>query len=311
MTGRPVHIILHGKAADRPDIAAAMTELRRQGRTVEVTPTSEARGARPLARSLAIEEVVVVAAGGDGTINETAAGLLDVPERRAVLAVLPAGTANDFARGCTIPEDPLEALWLAAGGVARPIDVVRVGTGHCIVNCGTAVFTADPVDLPSDAKRMLGGAAYWVQGVLRTLRLEARALRWRWPGGADEGRVLLLTVANGVQTGGGARVAADAKLDDGLFDVRIVRDFPILDLPALVAELADPMDDPGGYIARLQVPWFEVEPETPWSMTVDGEDLELTAVRFEIMPRALAVVLPETAPLLDPSGEVEQRKLPG
>jgi lipid kinase YegS len=300
MPGRRLHLILHAKAADRPDIQAAIEAIRSDGHELHVAVTRKARAARRMAHKLAAADVVVVAAGGDGTVNETAAGLLDAGGR-AMLGVLPAGTANDFARGCGYPEDPLEALRLAADGEARLIDTIRVGE-HWIVNVASAAFTgAEVVAVPQDAKRLLGGLAYWVQGFLRTLKLEPRRLRWRWPGGADEADVLLLTVANGRQTGGGAKVAASALLDDGLLDVRVVRDFPLLDLPTMLGELADPADDPDGYIARYQVPWFEVDSDAPWHMTADGESLDTRAARFEVVTRRLPVILPPGAPLVGTS----------
>jgi lipid kinase YegS len=298
---RRLFLILNGKAADREDIAEAISILRSEGTSLEVQRTHGDGHGTELARAGAARADVVVAVGGDGTLHEVAAGLLGAPGE-AVMALVPAGTANDFARGCGIPLTPLEALRLAQAGAPRVIDVLRVNERYT-VNVATAAFTGDePVELSSELKRALGGVAYWVAGFLRSLQLEPKPLRWLSPDGRSEDHILLLTAANGRQTGGGAVVAEGALLDDGLMDIRLVRDFPVFDLPLLIAELADPLDDPSGYIGRYRLPWFEVEAQEPWKLSLDGEPMEASRVRFEVEPKALRIVLPPGAPLAGPLG---------
>src|SRR5262245_13899577 len=107
---RSACLVLHGKAAMRDDVRAAVRAVRKEGVELEVRVTWEAGDATRFARRAAEEGfAVVIAGGGDGTINEVVAGLVDGTDREratASLAVLPLGTANDLAHACAIPLEP-------------------------------------------------------------------------------------------------------------------------------------------------------------------------------------------------------------
>src|SRR5436309_5384723 len=92
-------------------------------RSIEVRVTSEKGDARRFVAE-AGEVYLLIAAGGDGTVNEVVHGLMDLSEvARPVLGLVPLGTANDFATGCDIPHDPDQALALCMEGAAAPVDV--------------------------------------------------------------------------------------------------------------------------------------------------------------------------------------------
>jgi diacylglycerol kinase family enzyme len=101
-----VRIVLHGKQAQNPDVRAAVKEERSSGHRVDVRVTWEAGDAARLTEEASRLGIPRVAAGGgDGTINEVASGLLSVRDggdTAPLLAVVPLGTANDFAHACRI-----------------------------------------------------------------------------------------------------------------------------------------------------------------------------------------------------------------
>ena len=108
-----VRLIVNGKAAGSPELRAAVSHMRGQGTEIEVRVTWESGDAARYAQQASKDQVdIIVAAGGDGTINEVVDGLMRMSgEPSVAVGVIPFGTANDFANGCGIPlGDPLAAL---------------------------------------------------------------------------------------------------------------------------------------------------------------------------------------------------------
>lgn len=114
---RTLRIIVNGKSAGDPALRAAVKDRRDRGQKVEIRVTWESGDAARYARDAVADGIdVIVAAGGDGTVNEVAGGMLSTTDPSgSALAVIPYGTANDFASGCGIPiGNPTAALQLAA-----------------------------------------------------------------------------------------------------------------------------------------------------------------------------------------------------
>jgi lipid kinase YegS len=245
---------------------------------------------------------VVVAGGGDGTINEVVAGLTEAGgEARSSprLAVLPLGTANDLARACTIPLDPFAAMRLAVSGPTASVDVGQAN-GRRFVNVATGGFgTQVTVATPNELKRVLGGAAYLLTGLTHFSSIRPERGRLRGPGFEWEGAFLVLAVGNGRQAGGGHRLCPEAFIDDGLLDVRLLPQLPKEELPeALRVLLRDGLDAVRRTLVGARVPWLEIETEEGLQINLDGEPLSGTRFRFEILPQRLQMTLPAGCPLL-------------
>src|SRR5687767_11185827 len=119
MSARRLRLILHGKAAGEPAIRAAVLAARESGIEIDVRATWEAGHAEMFAAEAARLGIdVVIAGGGDGTVNAVMDGLCAGADKpTTALAVMPLGTANDFARSLGFPpNDPLAAIILAAEG---------------------------------------------------------------------------------------------------------------------------------------------------------------------------------------------------
>ena len=298
-----VCLVLNGKAAMRDDVRAAVHAIRQQGCDVDVRVTWESGDAADFARRAADSGVaVVVAGGGDGTLNEVTRGLLDgchsikqVPS----LAVLPLGTANDLARACNVPIDPLLAMRLAAFGDAYEIDVGRAN-GRYFVNVAAGGFGAQVTTAtPNELKRILGSAAYVVTGLTHFTSIRAARGRLSGPGLAWEGSFLLLAVGNGRQSGGGHQLCPEALLDDGLLDVVVLPELPPSEIAStLRALLREGAVAIGDALVRARVTWLEIETEEPLQINLDGEPLTADRFRFEIDARRLRMKLPPDCPLL-------------
>ncbi|MCA9567488.1 MAG: YegS/Rv2252/BmrU family lipid kinase, partial [Myxococcales bacterium] len=181
----------------------------------------------------------VVAVGGDGTVRAVVQGLLAVRTPRPELAIVPAGTANDAARGLGL-DDPFAVLERLEAGTLTPHPLdVNVCNGQCSVNVlsiGTPARVTQAT--PQESKALLGGLAYVLQGITQLAetrpfraRLHADGLQW-------EGSALALYIGNLPYAGGGFRVCPDADCTDGLLDLLIVPEMEPGELLALFGDTA-------------------------------------------------------------------------
>ncbi len=296
-------LVLHGKVAMRDDVRAAVRAVRDEGCSVEVRVTWEGGDATRFARRAAEAGAeLVIAGGGDGTVNEVVAGLLDATDSvkpAASLGILPLGTANDLARACTIPLDPLGALRLAVSGTATLVDVGQAN-GRPFMNVATGGFgTQVTVATPNDLKKLLGGAAYFLTGVTHFNSIRSAHGRLSGPGLDWEGAFLVLGVGNGRQAGGGHQLCPQAILNDGLLDVRVLPHLPPEELhAALSALLHDGLDAVRRTLVSARVPWLEIVTDEPMQINLDGEPITDRRFRFEIGPKRLRMKLPPNCPLL-------------
>ena len=303
---RRMRVVVNGKAAADPLLRPAIGQLRDEGYQVEIRVTWEAGDAARYAAAATKEGLdVVLAAGGDGTINEVASGVLSVDASPSTaLAVIPYGTANDFATGIGVLKgDPLKALKLAAEGVATPIDVGKVND-RIFVNVTSGGFGAEvTANTPPQMKKALGGAAYSLMGLVTAAKMNPYECRFTTPDGTDrEGLLLIMAVGNSRQCGGGYQVTPKALLNDGLLDVVVVHDADVQQFGLVLNELLNLTAKTNRFITYEQVPEFTLESTRQLQLNLDGEPYRDSKFHFEVLPNALPFVLGPDAPLKTGTG---------
>src|SRR5437867_4974373 len=294
---KKVQLILNGKAEGNDALKTAVARQRAIGHTIEVRVTSEKGDARRFVAE-AGEVYLLIAAGGDGTVNEVVHGLMDLSEvARPVLGLVPLGTANDFATGCDIPHDPEQALALCMEGAAAPVDVGKANE-HWFLNAASIGFGAEiTATTPSELKNLLGPAAYAVMGAILATNVHHYRGRLTLPDREIAGSGPVAIVGNGRQAGGGIQVTPRARVDDGLLDVLSVRDIPALALLTAARELQELSPD-GEYISYWQTPWAEGHTEEAIPVNLDGEPMQFSSVRYEVVQRAIRLIVRPDCPLL-------------
>lgn len=300
-------LILNGKAAGNDAVRAAVTQARERGTRLDVRVTWESGDAeRYVTEAIADGVDTVIAGGGDGTLSEVATTLAHRDEGAdalPALALLPLGTANDFATAAALPLEPQAALALIAAAPARPIDLLRVTADHgphWCANMATGGFgTQVTVETDEAMKRVLGGLAYVVTGLSRLGRVEPMRARFRGPDFAWEGSFIALGLGNGRQAGGGQALCPDALVDDGLLELTIV--------PELTGAFAATLGTliTGGKRAALEqaavrarLPWVEIDVAEPITLNLDGEPETSRHFRVDCVPGRLRMHLPDGCPLL-------------
>ncbi len=291
-------IILNGKKAGSKNVRDAISETRKKFPAFEVRVTYEFGDAERLVNEAVAEGVErLVAGGGDGTINELANAMMKL-SRRPELAIMPLGTANDFATGCNIPRDPVAALSLAVEGKSTPIDVGKANDRY-FVNVASGGFGAEvTVDTPVELKNFLGGGAYTLTGLVKAMSFTPYRGKFVTEDTELSGAAIVGAVCNGRQAGGGQVLAPNACIDDGLLDVLIVIDFAARDLRQVRDELLNPSPE-GEFVKLFQTKWVEMSAQDKIApFNLDGEPYRSKVIRFEAVPGAIDLVLPEFCPLL-------------
>ncbi|NUU67398.1 lipid kinase YegS [Enterobacteriaceae bacterium BIT-l23] len=289
-------MIVNGKSAGDEALRTAVADMREAGHRLEVRVTWEhGDAARYLDEAVALGAQTVIAAGGDGTINEVATALAGLSGQQPALGIVPLGTANDFATSAGIPLEADKALQLALVGRPSAIDLVGVNDKAWFINMATGGFgTRITTETPEKLKAALGGVSYFIHGLLRmdTLkpdRCEIRGENFHWQGDA-----LAIGIGNGRQAGGGQQLCPEALINDGLLQLRIFTGEELL--PALLSTLGKPEENPN--IIDGASSWFEIEAPHDMTFNLDGEPLTGRSFRIDVKPGALSCRLPPDCVLL-------------
>jgi len=289
------------------DWAATAARLRAAGLEFDAALTSCRGEAVDLARRAAAEgRPLVVAAGGDGTINEVANGLLDAGDAaraRSRLGVLPTGTGGDFRRTLDLPRDVEGAAGVLVAGRGRRIDVGRVtcagaGGGTVVrhfVNIASAGIGGDVVDRVNGGRRVLNGEVTFLLASIATLlRWRNKPMRLVVDGESRELVAQQVVVANCRYFGGGMHVAPGALPDDGLLDVVTVGDVSAWESVRNMGRLREGTHLEQGHPEIAHTTARRVEVSSPETVRVeaDGELPGVLPAVFEVVPDALEVVVP-------------------
>jgi diacylglycerol kinase (ATP) len=270
------------------------------GRTARLCPTQSSGHATELARE-AVESGAhtVVAAGGDGTVNEVANGIALATDgfQRARLAVLPLGTVNVFAKELGIPAGLKRAWDVAMGGTERQIDLPFVefeespGFGRrYFVQMAGAGLDSRAIDLVSwRLKKKVGPLAYvWAS---------ARALRAPSPRvvaevGGKSYRSALVGIGNGRFLAGRFPVFPRARLDDGLVDVTIFPRVTLLTIGRVFPRLLTDTFARSRSALHLQSTELRLTSPERMPLHVEGDNVGFLPARIGLVPRALRVACP-------------------
>ncbi|WP_125766810.1 diacylglycerol kinase [Lapidilactobacillus wuchangensis] len=166
---------------------------------------------------------LILAAGGDGTINEVVNGIAPL-KHRPKMGIIPAGTTNDYARALKIPrEDPVAAAKVILKHQTVKMDIGKANEKYFMNIAGGGFMTELTYDVPSEFKSVLGYLAYVLKGAEMLPRIRPVDMKIQYDGGTYEGpaSMFLLGLTNSV--GGMEQIAPDASLDDGNFALIVVK----------------------------------------------------------------------------------------
>jgi diacylglycerol kinase (ATP) len=264
----------------RAGITGGVHVTERQGHATELAANAVARGAR-----------VVLAWGGDGTINEIASRVIGTP---AALAIIPAGSGNGFARDLGIPWDPDAAIDIAVRGRDRAVDAGEID-GRLFFNiAGIGIDAAIAQQFNAQGKLGRRGLGPYVRIGLRELfGYRGREYRVTLDGESLTSHALVIAFANGREYGNRIRLAPNARMDDGMLEALVVEDRPPLARLLAAGHLALGTADRATRVIRRSVASAVVETDGDILYHVDGEvGRAKDRVDVRIRPGVLKVRVP-------------------
>ncbi|MCA9439486.1 MAG: lipid kinase YegS, partial [Candidatus Omnitrophica bacterium] len=177
------------------------------------------------------------------------------------------------------------------------IDMARA-EDHSFINVASLGFGATVTnETPVELKNFLGGGAYTLMAILKSLNFQPYPIRVQTPEDRFEGEAIVGAVCNGRQTGGGQVLAKEAFLNDGLLDTVLILPFPLPRIDQVLQEISGPGDS-GEFVKFFRSPWTEIEADEAIPVNLDGEPHRFEKVRFELVENAIDLVIPKDCPCI-------------
>jgi diacylglycerol kinase (ATP) len=245
---------------------------------------------------------LLFAMGGDGTVqavvNAVAAERLD--ESAIAIGVLPSGGGNDFAAALRLPKDPAAMVARLRDATIRSVDVLRARTGdgatRLFVGGGGVGLDVEAARHASGAYRRWPGRSRYLASALRAWwEFEPLGVHVEFPDDdlpAIDARVMTAAVLNTPSYGAGLRVAPDARVDDGLLDVSILKNLNGAEVTRAIPRLFASGVLPDEYFVRKRARAVVIQTDRPSMFHGDGEILGPAPVRIEVVGNAIQVVAP-------------------
>jgi YegS/Rv2252/BmrU family lipid kinase len=305
-----------GQAATvRPAIDRAAHLWNSQGWQVELQPTQCAGDGTRIAQvAVSGGFDIVVAAGGDGTVNEVMNGLVHT---NTALGVLPAGTVNIWAREMGLPMDIEQSALALLQATWQQIDVGQAQTimrrgrlrdrrrpskkpkqlidRYFLLMAGVGFDAAVTAIVNPTEKKYLGAIAYVKQALQLAWKYKGRHVTIKLDGQKIRGRVLMTIVGNSQLYGGVIKFTMNALVNDGLLDVCIVKGRSMLQAPLRLWSIlfkSHHRDERIEYHRATQIQFLS---RKPVPIQLDGDYIGTTPIQFDVVPQSLWVLVPPQA----------------
>ena len=253
----------------------------------EVVKTEYAGHATEIAANAVKEGIdIVVAIGGDGTINETARSLI---HSNTALGIIPCGSGNGLARHLRIPMDPKAAIDILNENNQIQMDYGKINNIPFFCTCGVGFDAFVSLKFADSGKR--GLLTYLENTLHESLTYQPETYEIENEEGTVRHKAFLIACGNASQYGNNAYITPQASLTDGLMDVTILEPFTVLDVPSLSFQLFNKTIDQNSRIKTMRAKKIKIHRNKPGVFHYDGdpimgnEDLEV-----EIVPHGLNVI---------------------
>lgn len=279
-----------GKAMIKNRLLDIIQSFVNEGYRVETYPTKGRADATRVINERGAEFDRIVVSGGDGTLNESISGLLNL-DKKPCIGYIPTGTTNDFASNLKIPKDMKKAANIAVEGNPFDCDVGKFNDRNFLYVAAFGAFTDVAYETPQVNKNILGQLAYFFEGIKKLYNIKSYKLKLKVNGEEISGDYIFGMASNSNYVAG---MKADSKLhaalNDGLFEILLVKNpANIIEFQALISDLMmQNITTERFTVLKTNKASFEFEDDVAW--TLDGEyggtvktadiSLEEKAVRF-------------------------------
>ena len=263
-------------------------EFEKRGIDFDYEYSAKPRHAVEISRKASTEFQKVIAVGGDGTVNEVGEGLVGSD---AIFGVIPLGSGNDFAKENGIPSKISDAVGVILSNNFHLIDVIKVNDRVSLNTAGVG-FNGIVSEVAKSVKYLKGMSVYIWSVVKTAVRYKSIPLKISINGRLIEDNIFMVSICNSKSEGGGFIIAPNAKNDDGLFDVTIIRHTGytklLLNLNKALTGNLNKLKE----VETIKGNSILIESEYPMPVHVDGEVISLILHKVEasILESSLKVI---------------------
>lgn len=262
-------------------------------RNYDILFTKEPKEAIKIAKQNVDNYEIIVAVGGDGTINEVAKGIISVG--RGILGIVPGGTGNDMAKSLGISMDPEKSLEMLNRGFKREIDIGKVNNSS-FLNITSVGLDAEVIENHNKFKNRIKGVAVYILSAIYTLfNFKDKDLEIEIDGKLLKEEIMLFAVGNGKYYGGGMKIIPAAQVNDGFLHICIVSG-----ISKLKTMILFPTIFKGNhikykkYVRIYKAKEIKIRAKTKISINVDGEMFPKEKdIEFKLSSQKLKVICEE------------------
>jgi diacylglycerol kinase (ATP) len=235
----------------------------------------------------------IVACGGDGTVNEVAKGIAK-SQRKVPVAILSAGTVNDFANHMGLPKNMDEFFQMIKNENVKDVDLGKVNDEYFVNVAASGLLTNVGYQVQPEAKALLGRMAYYIEGAREIPKQKFEPFRVYFESEeyTKEEDILLFLISNSASIGGFKKLAPDASVSDGYLDVVIIRKSEVGDLAQIFINIFK-----GEHVYHPNVKYFKtkklkVHTEEEITIDIDGEYGGVLPAVFEVVSNQFKIFVP-------------------
>lgn len=240
-------------------------------------------------------EDLIISVGGDGTLNEVANGMYK-SNRKIPLAILQAGTVNDFAKVLNMPTTAKGFYSMLKKNKIQKIDLGMAGERVFVNVAAGGLFTNIAYQVSEEKKTMLGRSAYYIEGLkefakLGNIKENSIKVNMKFDDKELDENILLFIVANSASVGGFKYLAPDAEVFDGYLDVLAVKELEIYDIPMLLPSILNGTHTEHDKVVYLKTKEITITSDSEIDIDVDGEQQGNLPMTFKILENALDLII--------------------
>lgn len=286
---------ISGRGMIKEHLLMIIQKLSYLGHVVTVYPT-KAKGDAILRMKTAHDYDLIMVSGGDGTLNEVITGMIKADLDAGIpIGYLPAGTTNDFAANLNISKNIPRALATCLEGKPLSIDIGQFNQRYFTYVAAFGAFTDVAYETPQPRKNILGGLAYFIEGLLKLPTIQPYQCKITHRKGKLAGEYIFGMVSNSDSVAGIKNAFGNqADLNDGLFEVVLIKaPKNILDIQRILTDFLNKKYDPD-YVAMFRTDRLTIESEVAMKWTLDGENGgSLKRVNIKNLKRRIQVLTKE------------------
>ncbi|WP_026476174.1 diacylglycerol/lipid kinase family protein [Alkaliphilus transvaalensis] len=239
---------------------------------------------------------LIIAAGGDGTVNEVVNGMMNSKlNHKTKLAIYPAGTVNDLGNHLKIPRNIHQFAHMIHLNRVHGLDIGTCGDRYFMNVAAAGLLTDVAHKVSSESKTALGKFAYYLEGIKEFPKQIFKPIKIQLKIGkiTEEKEILFFVLANSPHVGGFKHIASEAKINDGLFDLLIIENCQFIDVASIFFLMLQGNHVNHPNFKYLQVSDFSIIGPEEIIVDVDGEYCGPLPMNFKVIKEAINIIVPE------------------